>query len=199
MGSVARPKVGNMFSRSSTSTPPTFIKRTDSPIGRIEIVSDGDAITSLAIERAGHLPYEELPEKSSKLLDLAAKQLAEYFAGKRHTFELPLSTHGTAFQEAIWSQLGDIEWGDVRSYGELGIASGRATAGRAVGGAVGANPIPIIIPCHRVLAGDRRITGYSGGNGIPTKVWLLEHEKIAFAGIASSASQPTLDLESIPA
>ncbi len=186
-----------MFSRSLTKTPPAYVTRTDSPIGRIEITSDGNAITSLSIERAGHLPYEELPEKSSKLLQLAVTQLAEYFAGRRRAFELPLSTHGTAFQESIWAQLNDIEWGDVRSYGELGIASGRATAGRAVGGAVGANPIPIFIPCHRVLAGDRRITGYSGGNGIPTKVWLLEHENIAFAPVKSA--QPTLDLDLVPA
>jgi methylated-DNA-[protein]-cysteine S-methyltransferase len=167
-----------MFSRSYTQAPPAYLKRVDSPIGRIEIASDGNAITSLSIERAGSLPYEELPERSTKVLDLAAKQLGEYFAGKRHTFEVPVSFHGTPFQEAIWNQLADIEFGDVRSYGELGIASGRATAGRAVGGAVGANPIPIIVPCHRVLASNNRITGYSGGNGIPTKVWLLEHEGI---------------------
>jgi methylated-DNA-[protein]-cysteine S-methyltransferase len=167
-----------MFSPSYDKTPPAYLKRIDSPIGRIEITSDGNAITSLSIERAGALPYDELDEKSSKLLDLAAKQLGEYFEGKRHTFELPVAVHGTDFQEAIWNQLADIEWGEVRSYGELGILTGRATAGRAVGGAVGANPIPIIIPCHRVLASNNRITGYSGGNGIPTKLWLLEHEGI---------------------
>ena len=167
-----------MFSRSYATAPPAYLKRIDSPIGRIEITSDGNAITSLSIERAGSLPYEELDEKSSKLLDLAAKQLGEYFSGKRHTFELPVAASGTEFQESVWNQLADIEWGEIRSYGELGIATGRATAGRAVGGAVGANPIPIIIPCHRVLASNNRITGYSGGNGIPTKVWLLEHEGI---------------------
>jgi methylated-DNA-[protein]-cysteine S-methyltransferase len=167
-----------MFSRSYAATPPAHLKRIDSPIGRIEITSDGNAITSLSIERAGSLPYDELDEKSSKLLELAAKQLGEYFQGKRRAFELPVSAHGTEFQEAIWTQLADIEWGEVRSYGELGTLTGRATAGRAVGGAVGANPIPIIIPCHRVLASNNRITGYSGGNGIPTKVWLLEHEGI---------------------
>jgi methylated-DNA-[protein]-cysteine S-methyltransferase len=167
-----------MFSRSYAAAPPAHIKRIESPIGRIEITSDGNAITSLSIERAGTLPYDELDENSSKLLDLAAKQLGEYFNAKRRTFELPVAPHGTEFQQSIWSQLAEIEWGDVRSYGELGILTGRATAGRAVGGAVGANPIPIIIPCHRVLAGNHRITGYSGGNGIPTKVWLLEHEGI---------------------
>jgi methylated-DNA-[protein]-cysteine S-methyltransferase len=179
-----------MFSRSYAAAPPAFIKRVESPIGRLEITSDGNAITSLSIERAGHLPYEELNEKPSRLLDLAAKQLGEYFAGKRHSFELPVAPHGTEFQEAIWSQLAGLDWGEVRSYGELGILTGRASAGRAVGGAVGANPIPIIIPCHRVLGSDRRITGYSGGNGIPTKAWLLEHESIAYAG-----SHPTLDID----
>jgi methylated-DNA-[protein]-cysteine S-methyltransferase len=167
-----------MFSPSYAAAPPAYLKRIESPIGRIEITSDGNAITSLSIERAGSLPYDELDERSSKLLDLAAKQLGEYFSGKRHSFELPVALHGTEFQESIWNQLAGIEWGEFRSYGELGIASGRATAGRAVGGAVGANPIPIIIPCHRVLAGNNKITGYSGGNGIPTKVWLLEHEGI---------------------
>jgi methylated-DNA-[protein]-cysteine S-methyltransferase len=167
-----------MFSRSSTQTAPAHLKRVDSPLGRIEIASDDAAITSLSIERAGTLPFDELPENSSRLLDLAAKQLGEYFAGKRQNFELPVAFHGTTFQESIWSQLVDIPFGEIMSYGELGLASGRASAGRAVGGAVGANPVPIIVPCHRVLAGNRRITGYSGGNGIPTKVWLLEHEGI---------------------
>ena len=167
-----------MFSRSTSTTPPAHLKRIESPIGRIEITSDGNAITSLSIERDGSLPYDELDENSSKLLDLAAQQLGEYFSGKRHRFELPVAVRGTEFQESIWAQLADIVWGEVRSYGELGILTGRAGAGRAVGGAVGANPIPIIIPCHRVLASNNKITGYSGGNGIPTKVWLLEHEGI---------------------
>jgi methylated-DNA-[protein]-cysteine S-methyltransferase len=167
-----------MFTRSVTQAPPEFITRIDSPIGRIELTSDGDAITSLSIERAGTLPFDDLPESSNPLLRRAVKQLGEYFAGKRHTFDLPIAAAGTPFQQEVWAQLSRIGWGEVMSYGELGVASGRATAGRAVGGAVGANPIPIIVPCHRVLAGNRRITGYSGGNGIPTKVWLLDHEGI---------------------
>ena len=167
-----------MFSPSLATAAPEFLVRTDSPIGRLEITSNGDAIVSLSIERAGSLPYDELPERSNAVLDLAVRQLAEYFAGDRRTFELPVVLGGTTFQKDIWTQLADIGWGDVMSYGELGIASGRATAGRAVGGAVGANPIPIIVPCHRVLATNGRITGYSGGNGIPTKIWLLDHEGI---------------------
>ena len=167
-----------MFNRSATQPPPTFLKRVESPLGRLEIASDGDAITSLSIERDGTLPFEELDEYSNELLELAAAQLGEYFDGKRHNFELPVLLRGTDFQKEIWSHLADIEWGDVRSYGELGMASGRPTAGRAVGGAVGANPVPIIVPCHRVLASNKKITGYSGGNGIPTKIWLLDHEGI---------------------
>ena len=158
---------------------PAYIRRVDSPIGRLEVASDGNAIISLSIERDGHLPFEEVAENSNEILDRAAVQLEEYFAGKRKDFDLPVSLHGTEFQQSVWTQLNDLGFGEVASYGELGLATGRATAGRAVGGAVGANPIPIIVPCHRVLASNNRITGYSGGQGIPTKAWLLAHEGIA--------------------
>lgn len=162
-----------------TALLPEFLTRIDSPIGRIEVTSDGDSITSLSIERGGELPLDGMPERSNPVLERAAQQLREYFAGTRTDFDLPVSLAGTEFQRAVWGQLAELPFGGVVSYGEIGSATGRATAGRAVGGAVGANPIPIIVPCHRVLASDGRITGYSGGNGIPTKVWLLDHEGIA--------------------
>ena len=170
-----------MSTRSVSTLAPKFLRRIDSPIGRIEITSDGDAITSLSIARAGHLVWEDLPERSNSLLDRAAGQLDEYFAGQRTSFNVPVRLVGTEFQKAIWVELSRLEFGHVTSYGALGIATGRATAGRAVGGAVGANPVPIIVPCHRVLAANNRITGYSGGNGVPTKVWLLDHEAITHA------------------
>jgi len=157
---------------------PKYIRRIESPIGRLEITSDGDAVTGLSIERAGHLLGEHLPEQSTTVLERAATQLNEYFAGTRKDFDLPVVMHGTEFQESVWQQLSALPFGSVVSYGEIGSATGRASAGRAVGGAVGANPIPIIVPCHRVLASNGRITGYSGGNGIPTKIWLLDHEGI---------------------
>jgi methylated-DNA-[protein]-cysteine S-methyltransferase len=78
----------------------------------------------------------------------------------------------------VWQRLAELDFGEATSYGEIGRATGRPSAGRAVGGAIGANPIPIIVPCHRVLGANGRITGYSGGNGIPTKSWLLDHEGI---------------------
>jgi methylated-DNA-[protein]-cysteine S-methyltransferase len=152
--------------------------RIDSPIGRIELTGDGSAVTSLAIERQGHLPHEEDPEIRDAVLETAAEQLGEYFAGERTSFDVPVHATGTEFQRAVWARINELDFGEAISYGEIGRSTGRPTAGRAVGGAIGANPVPIIVPCHRVLAGNNRITGYSAGNGIPTKVWLLEHEGI---------------------
>ena len=162
-----------------TTTPPAALRRIDSPIGRIEIVGDGAAVISLSIERDGMLPHDEVAEAPDAVLDRAVAQLEEYFAGHRRVFDVPVNLAGTAFQLSVWEQLVDLEWGEVVSYGELGRSTGRETAGRAVGGAVGANPVPIIVPCHRVLGSDGTITGYSGGEGIPTKSWLLAHEGIA--------------------
>ncbi|MDO7881524.1 methylated-DNA--[protein]-cysteine S-methyltransferase [Salinibacterium soli] len=158
---------------------PAYLIRTDSPLGRLEITADDEAITTLAIEREGRLPWEHLPERSSTLLESARSQLAEYFAGERRDFDLPVRLGGTEFQRSVWAELSALPFGGVLSYGEIGLATGRPTAGRAVGGAVGANPVPIIVPCHRVLGADKRITGYSAGAGIPTKTWLLDHEGIA--------------------
>jgi len=155
------------------------IVRMNSPIGRLEIIAQGDSIVGLTIERDGELPHDSTPEKKNSALVTATKQLGEYFSGRRREFSVPVSLAGTPFQKSVWDSLAAIPFGAVRSYGEVGMTTGRASAGRAVGGAVGANPVPIIIPCHRVLAGDGRITGYSGGNGIPTKVWLLDHEGVA--------------------
>lgn len=174
---------------------PVSLRRMTSPIGRIEIVGNGEAITSLSIERDGALPHDELPEHPDAVLDRAVTQLDEYFAGHRRDFDLPIALAGSAFQLAVWEQLVDLEFGEVVSYGEVGMATGRATAGRAVGGAVGANPVPIIIPCHRVLGSDGRITGYSGGDGIPTKSWLLEHEGITHSVPASARAQGQLPLD----
>ncbi len=168
-----------MITRTPAGGPPP-LRRLDSPIGRIEVMGDGRSVTSLSMERAGHLPGEELPERGDAVLDRAVDQLEEYFAGRRREFDVPVRLVGTAFQLAVWNRLAELAFGEEISYGELGRSTGRATAGRAVGGAVGANPVPIIVPCHRVLASNHRITGYSGGKGIPTKVWLLDHEMIGF-------------------
>ena len=157
---------------------PAFLRRVDSPLGRILVASDGESITMLAIERDGVLIFDDLPEHTAPVLELAVAQLDEYFAGTRTEFDVPVAVTGTEFQKSVWQQLNRLPFGTVVSYSEIGHATGRPTAGRAVGGAVGANPVPIIVPCHRVLASNGRITGFSAGNGIATKAWLLDHEGI---------------------
>lgn len=150
----------------------------DTPIGRISLRSVGDAVTSLDIERNGHVSGEGEAPVTTPVLEQAAREVQEYFTGTRTSFDVPVDLVGTDFQRSVWAELAAIPFGETRGYGEIGLATGRATAGRAVGGAVGANPVPLLVPCHRVLASDRRITGYSAGNGVSTKVWLLDHEGI---------------------
>jgi O-6-methylguanine DNA methyltransferase len=159
----------------------TYLVRTTSPIGRLEITSDGEHITSLTIEHGGSLPNDDRPENRAPVLEQAVTQLAEYFAGKRKDFDLPLDPRGTPFQVSVWERLRELDFGDHVSYGELGAMVGRPGSARAIGGAVGANPIPILIGCHRVLAANGAVTGYSGGEGVPTKLWLLAHEGITLA------------------
>ena len=158
---------------------PVALRRTSSPLGRLEVVGDGAAIVALSIERAGALPHDDLAARPDPILDAALAQLAQYFAGGRHDFDLPVRLVGTEFQRSVWAQISQLGFGEIASYGDLGRGTGRATAGRAVGGAVGANPVPIIVPCHRILGASGLITGYSGGEGISTKSWLLAHEGIA--------------------
>ena len=162
----------------STPTQAIHFAQFASPIGRIEVTSNGSQITSLSIENQGALPHDGAPSSPDALTESAQAQLTEYFAGTRKDFDVPVALPGTKFQQQIWRELNDIPFGEVASYGELGERTGRATAGRAVGGAVGANPVPILVACHRVLATNKKITGYSAGNGIETKAWLLDHEGI---------------------
>ena len=161
-----------------TAATPAYLTRFASPLGRIEITSDGESITSLAIEREGVLPNEPIAEHTAPVLENARAQLDEYFAGTRTEFDLPLDVGGTVFQKSVWAELARVPFGETTSYGALGVATGRATAGRAVGGAIGANPVPLLVACHRVLATNQKITGYSAGNGVSTKIWLLDHEGI---------------------
>lgn len=153
----------------------------DSPVGAIEIVGDGTAITEVTIARGGRLPRAGFGHSPDAIVERAGVQLAEYFAGERTDFELPLAPTGTRFQQEVWRRLAAIPHGTAVTYSRVGADIGlTAAASRAIGTAVGANPITIVIPCHRVLAADGRITGYSGGAGIPTKQFLLEHEGIPY-------------------
>ncbi|MBE3560853.1 MAG: methylated-DNA--[protein]-cysteine S-methyltransferase [Ktedonobacteraceae bacterium] len=109
-------------------------------------------------------------------LKQAVDELQRYFAGERLQFSCPLDMQGTPFQLQVWRELSRIPYGETRSYGEIALAIGRPTASRAVGAANGANPIAIIVPCHRVIGSNGSLTGYGGG--LPTKSWLLALEGI---------------------
>lgn len=141
-----------------------------SPFGDMELDYEEDAVT--ALKMAAKKAVGEAPEG----LALAVfRELDEYFQGKRKTFDIPLRTHGTAFQEKVWAALRAIPYGEVRSYKEVAEAIGHPKAYRAVGMANNANPIFIIVPCHRVIGSDGSLTGYGGG--LPMKKALLSLEK----------------------
>lgn len=117
--------------------------------------------------------WQECPDQP--VLRQAAQQLSDYFVGRRQSFELPLDlSHGTAFQQAVWQALLAIPFGETTSYGELARRIGRPTAVRALGAAVGSNPVSIIVPCHRVIGSDGSLTGYAGG--LDRKIALLKRE-----------------------
>lgn len=143
----------------------------NSPVGPLTIFADNDAI--VAIEW-GWPP--DTHEPATPLLERARDQLEAYFDGRLTRFDLPLSPHGTAFQRKVWAAIADIPFGKVRTYGDL--ARDLGTAPRPLGGACGRNPIPIVIPCHRVLGMNGSMGGYSGMEGIETKEALLRHEGV---------------------
>lgn len=141
-----------------------------SPFGDMELTYEEDAVT--ALKMAAKKAVGEAPEG----LALAVfQELDEYFQGKRKTFDIPLRTHGTAFQEKVWAALREIPYGETRSYRDIAEAIGHPKAYRAVGMASNANPIFIIVPCHRVIGSDGSLTGYGGG--LPMKKALLSLEK----------------------
>jgi methylated-DNA-[protein]-cysteine S-methyltransferase len=137
----------------------------------------------------GHLPkdaHTDAPEDWPGALRAAVTQVEEYFANERRTFDLPLDLEAaTEFQREVYSELVKVPYGRVTTYGELADAVARPDAARAVGQAVGANPIPIIIPCHRVVAADSRLGGFSGG--LPAKAALLRIEKVDVEGETESS------------
>ncbi len=142
-----------------------------SPIGPLWIEEEAGALT-----RLGWGVPTEPEDDPTPLLREARHQIAAYFAGELTRFDLPLSVHGSAFQRAVCAAMLDIPFGETRSYGQ--IAQDLGASAQAVGNACGANPIALIIPCHRVLGADG-LGGYSGAGGIETKVTLLRHEGAA--------------------
>ena len=143
--------------------------RMRSPLGMIVLTEENGALTALDFVQDGQAFSDDSP-----VLRAAIWQLEEYFAGKRRAFDLPLAPKGTAFQQACWAELRKIPYGQTISYGTEAARLGKPKACRAVGGANGRNPIPIIIPCHRVIAGDGSLGGYSGGLDIKRALLAIE-------------------------
>jgi methylated-DNA-[protein]-cysteine S-methyltransferase len=145
------------------------------PIGVLQIEGDDKVITEVTLPGGGNEPVlttrkPPLPAAVSE----AVTQLDEYFAGRRTQFDLPLELEGTTFQKEVWTALADIPYGKTISYAELASMVGRPHAFRAVGQANGANPIPIILPCHRVVASGGRIGGYGGGLAMKRQLLAIE-------------------------
>jgi methylated-DNA-[protein]-cysteine S-methyltransferase len=149
----------------------------DSPVGRLLLTGDDQALTGLYMLDAGEHSASIRPEWARREggFPRATAQLAEYFGGTRTEFDLPLAPRGTEFQLSVWTQLTRIPFGATCSYGDVALALGKSlVASRAVGLANGRNPISIIVPCHRVIGANGSMTGY--GWGIDRKQWLLRHE-----------------------
>ena len=157
------------------------------PIGRLIVASDGEAISGVWMANAN--PDDDRWEErrgTDALLTVARAELVAYFSGELQTFTVPLAPNGTDFQRRVWTALTKIPYGTTISYAELARRVKNEAAVRAVGAANGRNPIPIIVPCHRVIGSNGSLTGFGGG--LDRKRWLLHHEN------SGSADQQRLDL-----
>ena len=161
----------------------SYYDHIDSPIGPLLLVSDGAGLVEIGLPRRGAAaPPPPDAEQSKSKLHAAARQLDEYFAGRRRQFDLPLHPSGTPFQLEVWGALLAIPYGETVSYADIARRIRRPRAVRAVGAANGANPLAIIVPCHRVIGSHGDLVGYGGG--LPLKRWLLAHER-KFAPVPS--------------
>jgi methylated-DNA-[protein]-cysteine S-methyltransferase len=156
----------------------------DSPLGELTLVADGKALTGLYFARQWYRPDPATfgPPGAAPVLDVAAEQLTEYFTGDRTAFEVPVAPRGDAFQRRVWELVSRIPYGRTRTYGALARELGDPALAREVGGAVGRNPLAIVVPCHRVVGADGRLTGYAGG--LDRKRYLLDLESPALVGLS---------------
>lgn len=159
-----------------------LVERVEHPVLPLLVANDEEGALVAVLLHAHESALAKLAEvrkvqtvwASSQAPSESARQLAAYLGGELHRFELRLDPHGTPFEKEVWERVAQIEWGETRSYGQLAKELGRRGAARAVGRANGANPIALVIPCHRVLGQRGELTGFAGG--LETKSWLLERE-----------------------
>jgi methylated-DNA-[protein]-cysteine S-methyltransferase len=153
----------------------TFYDVMPSPLETLLLTSDGSALTGLYLQDARYAPEVAAHwVRDRACMQGAFEQLAQYFAGEYLQFDLALAPAGTPFQRRVWRALCEIPCGATISYGEIARRIGAPSSVRAVGAAVGRNPLSLIVPCHRVVGSDGSLTGYAGG--LTRKRWLLEHE-----------------------
>jgi len=163
------------------------------PVGELTLVASDAGLRAilwprLSAARAGIQPRPHR-NPDHPVLQQTASQLDEYFAGSRTTFDIPLDLQGTRFQLAAWRSLAQVPFGTTTSYGRQAAALGIPTAARALGAANGANPVCIVLPCHRVIGADGSLTGFGGG--LPVKQWLLDHEaRVLASNILSTPQWP---------
>ncbi|MEA9357279.1 methylated-DNA--[protein]-cysteine S-methyltransferase [Bacteriovorax sp. PP10] len=154
-----------------------FFKEINSPVGKLKLVATDEALVAILWEKEklGRVRLDKMgiSDKHPILLK-TENQLKEYFTGKRKVFDLPLNPMGTSFQQMVWNELRQIPFGETRSYGELATKMGSPKASRAVGAANGKNPISIVVPCHRVIGKNGKLTGFAGG--LRSKELLLDLE-----------------------
>ncbi len=160
----------------------------ESPLGPLTLIGGTDGLSELRFP--GHGAPLDQARRDREAFEIAIAQLEEYFAGRRRRFELALNLSGTPFQHRVWRELTEIPYGATLSYGELARTIGRPDRARAVGAAVGRTPVPIIVPCHRMVAADGALTGYRGG--LARKRALLDLE--ATGGLAPSLRHRQLTL-----
>jgi len=146
----------------------------ETPVGPVRVAWCSDGVVAIETGRQLKQPVPDTWKHDPALECPATGQLREYFDGMRREFDLPLSLEGTPFQREVWKALTTVAYGETISYTELARRAGRPGAARAAGAANGKNPLSIVLPCHRVIGADGRLTGYAGG--LSVKEWLLTHE-----------------------
>ncbi|MEO5559131.1 MAG: methylated-DNA--[protein]-cysteine S-methyltransferase [Dokdonella sp.] len=148
----------------------------DTPIGPLLLAADEYGLRHIDFPGADQSErIQSHWRRDRRFLGAAIEQLDAYFAGRLHDFDVALAARGTGFRKTVWDELVRIPYGETISYGELARRIGTPAASRAVGGANGANPLPVIVPCHRVIGSSGKLTGFGGG--LPIKQWLLDHER----------------------
>ena len=163
-----------------TGTKELSVAHMTTPIGNLQVAASEDGLVAVVFPNETRRAYTKAPgpETARVHLDAAVAALNEYFNGTRSDFsDLALAPQGTDFQMRVWRALQQIPFGQTKSYGDIARAINNPKGVRAVGSANGKNPIPVIVPCHRVIGTNGRLTGFGGG--LPTKKWLLDHEGVS--------------------